>query len=139
MNSHHPQALSGFALVNAIFLLLLMAALAALVANLATSQHASSAMDVQGSRAYQAARAGIEWGAYKILNPPAACFATTSFVPPAPTLSSFTVTVTCNTTVTSGVTVYSIQSTACNEPSAGSCPGVPGTAHYTERQIEVSL
>lgn len=144
MNSRHSHAASGFALVNAIFLLLLMAGLAALIANLATSQHAGSAMDVQGSQAYQAARAGIEWGVYQQLRSASCVAAKTSFSPPAAaaSLSAFRVTVTC--TKYPGATVaqdvYQIESTACNQPDgAGDCPGVAGAAHYTERQIRVSL
>jgi hypothetical protein len=36
------------------------------------------ALDAEGARAYQAARAGIEWGVYRIVNAPAACFGTAS-------------------------------------------------------------
>jgi MSHA biogenesis protein MshP len=141
MNIRRRQFSSGFALVNAIFLLLLMAALAALVASFSTSQHASSAMDVQGSQAYQAARAGIEWGVYQQLRN-ASCAASTSLTPPAPTLNSFRVTVTCTKYpgATSNLDVYQIESTACNLPDgSGNCPGTAGSAHYVERQLRVTL
>ena len=132
----------GVSLITAIFLLVVLAGLAAAMVNVSIMQNTSSAMDVQGARAYQAARAGIEWGVYQQLKN-TACVASTSFVPPAPTMSAFTVTVGCTATsyaaATPNITVYRITATACNQPSAGSCPGTAGTAGYIERQIQVSL
>jgi len=141
MNVRHRHSSSGFALVNAIFLLLLTAGLAALVANFSASQHAGSAMDVQGSQAYQAARSGIEWGVYQQLRS-ASCAAQTSFTPAAPTLSAYRVTVVCTrfAGATADLDVYQIESTACNQPDgAGNCPGTAGGAHYIERQLQVTL
>lgn len=100
----------GFAIVSAIFILVVLAALGAFIVNISTSQQIGSAIDVQGVRAYQAARAGIEWGLYQVqstatykfgyisINPNTrACPApTTSFSPAAPTLSGFAVTVVCS-------------------------------------------
>lgn len=60
----------GVSLITAIFILLLFAALAALMANVVSTAHVTSAEDVLGSRAYQAARAGVEWGLYKIFEAP---------------------------------------------------------------------
>ena len=56
----------GFSLVSAIFLLVVIAMLGTFAVTLSTTQHQSAAMDVMGSRAYQAARAGIEWAAYHV-------------------------------------------------------------------------
>ena len=60
---------AGFALPSAIFLLVILAGLAAFLVNISMIQHATSAQDVQGARAYQAARAGVEWGLYQVLDP----------------------------------------------------------------------
>ncbi len=59
----------GFALPSALFLLVILASLAAFLVNLSMTQNATSTQDVQGARAYQAARAGIEWGLYQVLDP----------------------------------------------------------------------
>lgn len=73
----------GVSIIAAIFMLLLLASLAALMARMTSSSQASSAQDLLGSKAYQAARAGIEWGLYQ-LDPNAAtatlpgCFAPTT-------------------------------------------------------------
>lgn len=60
---------SGFALPSAIFLLVILASLAAFMVNISTTQSVTSAQDVQGAKAYQAARAGVEWGLYQVLDP----------------------------------------------------------------------
>lgn len=98
---HGHRAQRGFSLISAIFLLVMMSGLGVAILTVFTVQQASSAMDVQGARAYQAGRAGIEWGLYQQLQQQS-CAATTSFALPAgSTLSSFTVTVTCVLTMTS--------------------------------------
>lgn len=56
----------GFVLASAIFLLVIMAALAAFMVQVSVSSQTASALDVQGARAYQAARLGIEAGLYAI-------------------------------------------------------------------------
>ncbi len=142
----------GFAIVSAIFILVVLAALGAFIVNVSTSQQIGSAIDVQGVRAYQAARAGIEWGLYQQLpvqraNPPtyatcAAAFGTSgtfTFPLAATTLQGFTVTVTCVPTADShgGPTVYTIRSTACN--SGGACPSAAPGNLYVERRLEVSF
>lgn len=151
------KPLRGFAIVSAIFILVVLAALGAFIMSVSTSQHVGSALDVQGVRAYQAARAGIEWGLYKVQATTAYNFgytstdpntracpaaATTSFVPAAATLAGFTVTVECAATAdtSSGPTVYSITATACNQPNAGACPNTasPGSL-YVERRLSVTF
>jgi MSHA biogenesis protein MshP len=133
--------LSGFAIVSAIFILVVLAALGAFILSISTSQQMGSMLDVQGVRAYHAARTGIEWGLYRQLRD-GSCPGTgapTSFSPAAATLSGFTITVTCSAAADThdGPTVYTIISTACN--SAGSCPSAaPGTL-YVERRLEVSF
>lgn len=56
----------GFVLPTAIFLLVVMAALGAFMVQLTSASHAASAQDVQGARALQAARLGIEAGVYAV-------------------------------------------------------------------------
>ena len=56
----------GVSLIAAIFLLLLLAGLAAFMANILSVTHINMAADIGGSRAYQAARAGAEWGMFQL-------------------------------------------------------------------------
>jgi MSHA biogenesis protein MshP len=137
----------GFAMIAAIFLLVVLAGLGVGMANFSLLQHTSSAMDVQGARAYQAARAGIEWGLYQsLVLTLATCPAgPTSFVPAtAPTLAGFTVTVTCVTTTNASavppVTVMQLTSIACNEPNGGHCTGAGGTREeYVQRSVQAAF
>lgn len=143
---------TGISLVTAIFLIVVLAALGAIVVTVSGLQHTSSARDVMGSKAYQAARAGIEWGAYKVLQQAAApgagtCPASPTVIPmPAGTdLTGLTVNVTCSpTTVQEGsrsagnpLEFYLITATACNQPP---CPNTtnPGPA-YVERQLQATI
>jgi MSHA biogenesis protein MshP len=134
----------GFTLIAAIVILVVFAGLAAAISLLSTTQMIGAAQDVQGARAYQAARAGIEWGLFQITPKTpggayGACFAPTSFSFPAvaTSLQGFTVRVTCATPAVSfgGPTVYVIDAIACNR---GSCPGTPSTT-YVERSLRVTL
>jgi MSHA biogenesis protein MshP len=59
----------GFALASAIFILVVLAALAVGITLLTTQAQTGLARDLLGSRAYQAARAGLDWGAYRVLDP----------------------------------------------------------------------
>lgn len=159
-----PRRVKGFAIVSAIFILVVLAALGAFIVSISTSQQIGSALDIQGVRAYQAAKSGVEWGIYQVESAPAynfsygtpavaigsanpntrACPASpTSFLPAPPTLAGFTVTVTCAATVdaSNGPTVFRLTSTACNQPAAGACPNAAPAAgfDYIERRIEVTL
>lgn len=131
----------GFALPSAIFLLVVLAMLGVAVMHVSTTQHVGSALDVEGARAYQAARAGIEWGLYRKLRE-GSCDAQSSFTPAAATLQGFTVTITCADfpDANGGPTVTLITATACNQPSGGACPNTtnPDTG-YVERRLDVTF
>jgi MSHA biogenesis protein MshP len=101
----------GFAIVSAIFLLVVLAALGGFIATVSTTQHVGSAQDVQGDRVYYAARAGIEWGLFQALKS-SSCVASSSFVYSAGNIS---VTVDCNATLPDEAgagSLYTITATA---------------------------
>ena len=129
------RAAQGFAIITAIFILVVLAVLGAFMVNVSTNQHIGSALDVQGVRAYQAARAGIEWGLYQKLIG-SSCVSSTSFTPTATTLTGFKVTVTCTET-TDTPKVYTITSTACND--VGGCPSASPNSLYVERRLDVTF
>jgi MSHA biogenesis protein MshP len=138
---------AGFSLVSAIFLLVVLAALGAAMVTISTMQQQSSALDVQGVRAYQAAKAGLEWALYQNIRSgtcPAA--ATNVSLPAGSPLSGFTVTVQCTpgtyaVITAAGITTAVITSTACSIPGAdGKCPnGAPNNSNYVERKVEARL
>jgi len=136
----------GVGLMTAIFLIVVLAALGAFLVTVSGLQQTSSALDLQGSKAYQAARAGIEWGAFRALRNGSCAGASvaTSFIPGG-TLTDFTVTVACAATPYSEVTastgtVYQITATACNRPAGNVCPNnaAPGQ-NYVERQLQATM
>lgn len=140
----------GFSLIGAVFLLVALGGLAAAMVQFSSMQHESSALDIQGAQAYQAARAGIEWGLYQQLQPvpaPAGCFNPnpSSFsLPAGSALAGFSVTVTCVVTsdaIAAGVVVNRKQITAvaCNLPAAGLCPNPGRPQHYVQRTIQVDI
>ena len=156
--THSREA--GFSLVSAIFLLVVLALLGALITSVTGMQQASGQLDLLGVRAYHSARAGMEWGASQVLDPNTTlpqpdCSAigvlNMPSCPASPThlsslggsLSGFTVSVTCQATVTTEgnrkVSVFQIVATACNQPSGGSCPNAAPASNYVERQLQASL
>lgn len=136
---------AGVGLVTAIFLLVVLAGLGVAIVSVVTTQQTEAAQDLLGARAYQAARAGIEWAAYEnskslLVCPSAAGY--TFQLPTGTTLSTFTATVTCTAPVTLGNTGphFLIRSTACNQPGSSGCPNTaPSSPDYVQRVVEVQL
>ncbi|MEW5904443.1 MAG: hypothetical protein AB1722_08905 [Pseudomonadota bacterium] len=132
----------GFSIVTAIFLLVVLSFLGVAMVTFSTAQHQTLAQDVMGARAYQAARAGIEWAAFQVAQSPASAAAATACATAFPagslggTLAPFAVAVACVPSSAvegaSTVWVYDVTATA----TAG---GVPGDANYVERQVGVKL
>ncbi|MBI3375542.1 MAG: agglutinin biogenesis protein MshP [Betaproteobacteria bacterium] len=152
-----PRRERGFLIIAAVFLLVVLAGLVAYLSTVSTTSQAASAADFQSARAYQAARAGVEWGVYQILRVPGGtCSSGTPFVSCCDagsvtknltfgsTLSSFTATVTCTSVSTTEgaatVKVYRIQSNGCNDPTGGACPNTATTsATYAEREVILTV
>lgn len=133
----------GFSIVSAIFLLIVMASLGAFMLTFGTVQQTTATQDMEGARAYQAARTGIEWGLYQALQvppPPAAA----PNCPTSPTtlpvlggaLAGFTVIVTCTSSDHAesdyAVKVYQFTSTATNGAALGS-------PYRVERQLQITV
>lgn len=132
----------GFSIVTAIFLIVILAGLGAFAVSMFRVQQTSAAFDELGSRGYQAAQAGIEWGAWQVLRNGGACAATTNLALPG-ALQAFTVTVACTSTAHTEagipVTIYQLMATACNQPAAGACPNPAPGADYVERQVQAAV
>lgn len=117
----------GVGLVTAIFLLVVLAGLAVAMVSLYTTQQASSNLDMQGARAYQAARAGMEWGLFQWRRNGSCVASTALAMPSGTTLSAFTVSVRCSQSGGSGqpgdtLARTTIAASACNiTDSAGGC------------------
>lgn len=151
----HHSSQRGLSIMTGVFLVVVLALLGAYMLSVTGMQQSSSQLDVQGARAYQAARAGMEWGAWQVLDPdnaigtpalPVCPASPTNLTGLAGSLSPFTVTVTCSATINAPTTegnrnvgAYQIIATACNQPAAGACPNPAPAAGYVERQIQATL
>lgn len=145
----------GFALILAVFLIVSLAAIGAYLLTLSNVQVETAIMDEQGARAYQAARAGIEWGAYQVLQNPGGNFATTTCVvgpvfpvqdmalpnlSPSPT-NLFRAQVQCQifgpeTEAGTPVRIYRITSTGCNQADCSAAPSGPTSVN---RQLQLTV
>jgi MSHA biogenesis protein MshP len=137
---------TGFSMVSVVFILVVLAALGAALASVSRQQHLAAAAELQSARAYQAARAGLEWWAYWQRNVGAttgACLPVNSLVPGG-NLAGFTVTLTCTlrqgTDGGTALTYWTAVANACNAPSNGACPASGAVdATYVERQLTWTL
>jgi MSHA biogenesis protein MshP len=133
----------GFALMLAIFMIITLAAIGVYLLTISTGQLEAATQDEQGVRAYQAARSGIDWGAYQRLqNSSCAAFQRLTFVQPG--LAGFNAEVVCVLVVTETegagpVNVYKITATGCNANPCGSATLANAAPTYVERQLELIL
>lgn len=132
------QVQHGFAAVSAVFLIVIIAALGAFMVTFSNTQQLTSAQDLQGSRAYWAARAGLEWGigaVSAVVNPAAITGSTCTTATPL-TIGSFSVTVTCGVMSYSeaGATKYILQFR-----SVASTGGSAGSIGFIERSLSASM
>jgi MSHA biogenesis protein MshP len=133
---------AGVGLVTAIFLLVVLGGLALAIVSLTSAQHVASYLDVQGTLAQQAARAGGEVATFRVLVNGGNCPASDNIAMlPGTSLSSYTVTVTCTRVAgpTAELERFIIKSTACNQPGGSGCPNQNASADYVQRVVEVRL
>ncbi|GAB3248870.1 hypothetical protein [Chitinimonas naiadis] len=130
----------GFALIAALFLLVVLSAIGAFVLTLSTTSQQSNILDFQGSRAYQAARAGIEYAAYRALNG-SVCSNTDLNL--GGQMADFTINLQCSSSTHNvagnTVTIYQLTATACNLPSGNTCGPSQRSLNYVERQLSASV
>jgi MSHA biogenesis protein MshP len=147
MSRIHQQ---GFSVVTAIFLIVILAALAVYSVSMFRVQQAGASLDQMSVRALQAAQSGLDFGAFTILNPvalpvcapppgPPTVLATLAF-PGNSSLGLLRTTVICTRTqhLEAGATVslYQIIATSCYPAAAGVCPNPAPLGDYVERQIQ---
>jgi MSHA biogenesis protein MshP len=135
---HSVRAQCGFALPAAIFLMVILALLGAFIVRINTIQISSLATDALGTVAYQAARAGTEWGAYQSLRNNSCAGTTLTFA--GTSLAPFTTAVSCARTTANElgtvITIDQITATACNQPP---CPNNAPGANYLERKVTITV
>lgn len=118
---------AGFTLIQAIFILLVLALLGVAMMRLSGVQSSTSMFALQGARAYQAARGGIEWGAVRASGG-TSCNGSM-------TLNDFAVTVNCTSSVFIeagiNITVYHLNAVATF--------GNYGSPDFISRRIEMKM
>ena len=137
----------GVGLVTAIFLLVVLAGLGVALVSIFTSQRQAILLDEQGVRAYQAARAGIEWGLYQRLRGTGCASGTTTTVAlDGDVLEQFTVNVSCEMVAGPAVPAgepplesWTIRATACAPARENACPDSWNNPDYVRRVIEVQI
>ena len=130
----------GFAAITAVFVLVVLAGLGAVLVAIFGGQQRSQAGDILGVRAYQAAHAGAEIATKLVITNPV-CPASAAFqIAGAPQLSDFWVSI--NDCVTSthtdaggSLNMFRLTVTACNNAV---CPGAAAD-NYVERQLRITV
>ena len=140
-----PRAAQGFAIAVVIALLVVFGILGTSLVVISQTQQVGFGLDLQGAKAYQAARGGLEWGMYHVLR--------TGFggcggidgksIVYGGNLTGFRVALTCASTAheegTATVTMYAITATACNDAAACPTAASPPPPTYVERQLRIAL
>jgi MSHA biogenesis protein MshP len=122
---------TGFALVQAIFIVVILSLLGITMMRLIGVQTTTSVMAVQSARAYQAARSGLEWGAARASTATSDDDCTGNF-----SVDNFTVVVVCSSEeFTEGSAdsydIYQIKGTATF--------GTLGSVDYISRKAEMKV
>ena len=134
----------GFSLVSAIFIVVVLAALGSYMVTIGGSNRATTTAALQGARAYQAARSGIDWAVYTITAVAQATARTNcdtiidpaNFSLSAPGLNGFAVTMDCSWTNHSqqgsnNITVYRLTAVATS--------GSFGDPEFVQRRISATI
>ncbi len=132
--SHRPTAdQAGFTLVAALFLLVVLAGLAAVAVRLAGVQQQTVNLAIQSARAFQAATSGVEYAAYRALSGGFCGASTVNYTEGG--LAGFTVTTSCSSSAhaegASVTTVYLVEAFARS--------GVYGAPDYVSRRIRATV
>lgn len=128
----------GFAAVAIAFLIVVLGTIfGGAMVLVSSGQQRGATLDLQGSKAYQTARAGLELGMYQALRN-ASCAPMS--VSPGGNLAGFSANVTCALPTThdeggATTTIYQLTATACNRAA---CPGI-ADATYVERRLRATV
>ena len=132
------RSIRGFALVPALFLIVVLGALALVAVRVGTGQQHAVTMGLLQARALAAARAGVEWGAYRALAPAPnvpLCASSTTLNLAEAALNGYTVVVSCNSTAFANGAATSHSYTIVSTATAGTY----GQPMYVRRVFSTTL
>lgn len=125
----------GVALVNAIFLIVALAALGGYMLSISGVQQSTTNQALINARTLIAARAGLDWGIHRAIAPPTAgtgeCSSSATFGLTGYGLENIQVTVECTPNTYDLVSIYQVVSTARNSST--------NSLDYSERKLEATL
>jgi len=125
----------GFSIVVAVFILVVLGLLGSYMVRMFGVQQTTSTYALQGARAYQAARAGLSWGAARISAGGSCSDVIAQNALSFPGITGFTVAFTCTSTAykegSDTPRIYLI--------NAQSEYGTYGTADYVSREMEMTI
>jgi len=141
MRQHPVKPSGGFTLMVAIFLIVVLAALAVTIATLSSTQRQTASLSILGARTYAAAASGMEWAVHQALTAPVSLNCGTpagaSFNLAGGVLDGFTITVTCAETagIVEGATgPYSVYALIVNASR-----GTLGSPDYLNRTLQATV
>jgi MSHA biogenesis protein MshP len=135
----------GFAMAVVIAILAGVAVFGVSIVVVSTTQQAGATLDLEGARAYYAARGALEWGVYHVLRPGFGGCAGIhgKSVTYGGNLAGFRATLACTSSVheegSANVTLFAISATACNDAVACPTASAPPPAYYVARQVRVTV
>ncbi len=121
---------AGFAIVTAIFLLVVLGALGAFMVTLSGTHQATPFQSINATRVYFGAKAGVDWGIQQAIAT-ASCAPTITLNLTQNALNGVTVVVICTLTAHTGGNVYRITSTASR--------GAYGSIDYSRRVMQATV
>lgn len=123
----------GFALIAAIFILVILGVLSAFVVNISAITHRTTTYALEGARALFAARSGLEWATQQVVSNPTSCPSNTTLHLTQSGASGFDVAVTCTaTSFTEGNNTFNLF-----EISSVASRGAFGTVDFVSREMKV--
>lgn len=126
---------NGFSLVTAIFLLVVVASLAAYMVTIGSTQQQTSVLSILGARTLAAAESGVEWGVADVVTDDACFSSPTSFTLSGGASSGYAITATCTqTSHTEGTTTFNVF-----QVSATASRGAVGSADFTQRTMRATI
>jgi len=136
---------NGFSLITAIFLLVVLATLMTYMVNLSVVQQSTVVMNVQGARALQAARSGLEYAIYQALSgsscsPGVDTSETVTFSSAETALSNFSVAISCSATQhAEGASVINFFTLIALAENGSYVSGSNVNPDYVSRRIRVTV
>jgi MSHA biogenesis protein MshP len=139
-----PRRARGFATSVIVAVFAMLAVLGTSLVVISTTQQGGAALDLEGARAYYAARGGAEWALNRLLLGGTTCATVNgSTFDYVGNLTGFRVVLACRSSIAphveagGNVTMFVVTATACNDTN---CPAaIPPSPTYVSRQVSVTV